>query len=323
MYVTACPVLVCNSDGCLPGCTSYDAYPYAGHSVLDRIIHGDTGSLQVGPGRRAAHLLLLPALPRPRLPPLQIPYNLCYVNGTVGTQDCLYYFGVYPICSGGPGVGCSGPDAFRVTFEGETGTERIPDDCFASGRYCQLPISSTPVAVTRRYAAYVGDTISTATVTVDACYGDVMLYGCRGTASPVEKCNPVSMPGEEETRHAAGSVSSQQPYPASARRAGPPSNYDTFSTSAGNPNGTASFTATLSGLFYLGAYMREAMEVEILLTATPPAAPPLAGIGAASGTGQDGVFELLVGSPGALVLTPPPGPAISATYIDATQTSVR
>ena len=102
---------------------------------------------------------------------------------------------MYPICPGGPGVGGAGPDAFRVTFEGETGTERIPDDCFSSGKFCQLPRASTPTSVTRRYAAYVGDTISTATVTVDACYGDISLYGCRGTASPVEKCNPISFPG--------------------------------------------------------------------------------------------------------------------------------
>lgn len=107
----------------------------------------------------------------------------------------MYFFGVYPICSGGPGYGCVGPDAFRVTFEGDSGTERIPDDCFSSGKLCQLPVASTPATITRRYAAYVGDSISTALVTVDACVGNISLYACRGTSSPVEKCNPVSMPG--------------------------------------------------------------------------------------------------------------------------------
>lgn len=194
-------------------------------------------------------------------------------------------------------MGCAGPDAFRVTFEGETGTERIPDDCFSSGKFCQLPRASTPVAITRRYAAYVGDTISTAQVTVDACYGDISIYGCRGTASPVEKCNPVSMPG--------------------------PQNYDTLSTSAGNPNATASFSATLSGLFYLGAVGTAAAPLRPAASLHRPPLPFSQGIGASGNGVTDGIFQMMIGSPNALVLTLPPGQAMTAAYTDASETAVR
>jgi hypothetical protein len=112
-----------------------------------------------------------------------------------GTSDCLYFIGVFPVCSGGPGIGCTGPDAFRVTFAGDTGVERVPDDCFSPGRLCTLPVESTSISVTRRYAGYVGDQISSAYVSIAACYGDITAYTCGWAAYPNERCNPVSMPG--------------------------------------------------------------------------------------------------------------------------------
>jgi hypothetical protein len=128
---------------------------------------------------------------------LSIPYDSCY-GPLVLPGDCVYYVSVFPICGNGvnPGSDCGAQSSvFRITFSGDEGLDRVPDDCFMNGQLCTLPAEST--SVTHRYEAFIGDTSTPASLIVSACQGDVELDVCTWGwfGNNKTKCNPWSLPG--------------------------------------------------------------------------------------------------------------------------------
>jgi hypothetical protein len=127
---------------------------------------------------------------------LSVPYGACYgPSGTLRTADCVYFVGVYPQChfrnSTPVGANCTAPEIFRFTYTGNTGTTRVPVDCF-SGPYnetCKLPAETAQVGDILRYEALLPqDTTTLSTVTVTACVGSASVYVCTPFAPGGTKC---------------------------------------------------------------------------------------------------------------------------------------
>jgi len=144
------------ANGCADGtCTPGVFAPYANDSAVGRIVYDAIGGIRV-------------------------PWGACYGPGAPGTADCIYSFGVFPICTPGvpnvpgtPGVGCA-PSIFRVTLSTPVGIQRVAQDCLANGAVCTLPEHDALSGYTRRYESYAGsDTVSVpVTLTASLCSGD-------------------------------------------------------------------------------------------------------------------------------------------------------
>lgn len=135
-------------------CTAVDTYPYPA-TVFDY-------SYTMGTDETTAAL--------------NIPFGGC-ANVTSG-GDCVYFVGVYPQCGGPtPGSGCPASDVFRFTYSGDTGTTRVPVDCFsdAFNETCALPVETLALNDVARYEALLP--------TDGATPGSVALTSCLGTAS--------------------------------------------------------------------------------------------------------------------------------------------
>jgi len=183
-------------------CTAMDGYPYWNVNDVDQIVTDSVGSMT---------------------------FPSCYGTATpgFGASDCIYTVSVMPICGNpqyNPGIGCP-PTLFRLTWSGDTSLERVPSDCFSTGRACTLPAETVGgYGQVRRYEAY-GSSAALKTVTaVQACTGNINLYLC--TWGSATTCDPVSLPG--------------------------PGNADYTANTASNPNGVATITAMLSGPFFFG-----------------------------------------------------------------------
>lgn len=164
---------------CMNGfCTAVDQYPHPS-TVYDYSVSMTWADSQVG---------------------LNIPYGACYgPGGTLKTADCVYFVGVYPNCqfpwnnASVPGVGCSNPEIFRFTYTGNTGTQRVSQDCF-SGPYnqtCKLPVETALIGDLLRYEAFLPQSPAvTSSVTVTSCVGSATLYVCNpfATANGGTKC---------------------------------------------------------------------------------------------------------------------------------------
>jgi hypothetical protein len=164
-YIVACAPS--NGPGVLNKCNTDSAYPSMFNSAVDFRVSSVQGTVQVS-------------------------YSMCG-NSAFSGEDCLFYVGVYPICSeiGLPGQNCP-PSLFRATFSTEAGIERVPNDCLGLGNTCVLPEVAGVVGSTKRYLAYAGDSTTNLILRAEACSGSVVMYYCDAFNG---NCQPPSYPG--------------------------------------------------------------------------------------------------------------------------------
>jgi hypothetical protein len=171
VYIVACAPS--NTPGVLNTCNTDSRYPSMFNSAVDFRVSSVQGAVQVS-------------------------YNMCG-NSAFSGEDCLFYVGVYPICSeiGLPGQNCQ-PSLFRATFSSDAGVERVPNDCLGLGNTCVLPEVAGIIGSTKRYLAYAGDSPTKLTLRAEACSGSVVMSYCDAFNG---NCLPPSYPAPSYPGH--------------------------------------------------------------------------------------------------------------------------